>query len=622
MLTADTASLLLKSGPPFIVRSMSDACIAKRKRSEITKVCEANTSGTSETNSEKPDEEEIFQQAEPCVRTYTSNVSLDRSRTSIFSGGGGLRKSLDVREKCHSTDDSYREVTELIYQSLKHPNKYKNFREISLIQQRFRNSSLLTCKKFSSDNKTNSIAYAGPRQDERGKDEESAGSEGLRKQSNSPFPNSAVKSTHVNKSSSKQVFDHVMAGRQKSTQLVNKGEKHKPKAKTLTPSKHGFHPRSHSPTFKRLVNASERLSEMVAIGETTESSQSSSMYDDVTYKRSDYTYDRYNNSSSSDSVAGLLMYGQNLLDNFVDSDNTSDSSLTREPRDCDRSHRQRNSRTLGHISDSLSESEDVERLKKSHDHRKHHHHQPRKLTRLAPNRRLATSLERGNNSENRFEVENEESFEVGDNVYGQYREPAILINGSFHDQNSSQSVDSNRGSRNSHPMHLHFFLPQLADGNSEAQDSVTNRTFMQERLELLNRNDYKDTESNVNARNDNDRRNRSPLKTSTSKLTKARQTSRDRGIVREIRHGTSSLTNGKMSPPKAEICKSKRQVSPVRNYSKTEKMVPRRRPSYPREIPVYIESALPGEVLKKKMEDFPTLVSMDFSDAESPLQVR
>ncbi|XP_035825559.1 uncharacterized protein LOC101857717 [Aplysia californica] len=418
-----------------------------------------------------------------------------------------------------------------------------------------------------------------------------------------------------------------------------RGRKGKPATKTLTPSKHGFHPRSHSPTFKRLVAASDRLCDIVSAAESSECQLSVSDFND-------YAYERYYNNTSSD---GDSMVGPGVPHEIAHTEShTSDSSRNKDMMDERTAHRKythrhRDSKRYYERSESRSESDDFEPKVA---------HQARRQTRIPPNQRH-TSLERGRVGNN-FVSSKDELVMSKEDKRKQYPKDLNLMNGAIPLQNSTTVVELEPRAKTSQPAQLHFFLPQLTDGMSESSGPITSRShYLEQRLDLLNRRDGTydhgekpnskviDPDNNNNHRsnnNTNDENRHKPPNHMTSegqsksqqqqqqtwKQQKGRNPSKERVTARDLRNGHLTLNVGRQSPSKDETVKgARRQVSPLRNVSKPDKAPGRRRVSYySREQPVYIESQMPSEVLKKQIDDFPTLVSMDYSEPESPLQVR
>ncbi|GFS22785.1 hypothetical protein ElyMa_003372700 [Elysia marginata] len=659
--TADTASLLLRSGPPLLIRPATDVSLNRSTtRSAIQRVTDVNY--LTELHGLSRSKSGIESSSRRGQDLYRARLALGRSSSL---------KSADLNQS-HKDAASSKE----------------NLAPASVLQRA--TSEEIVCRKSSAEVKkkrldTQQVAYisrdssAARRQNQRTSGQTHAQSE----------PSSSA--TSVNMANRQQL---KKAPQQKS-RPAQQGEAPAGNQKTLIPSKHGFHPRSHSPTFKRLIAASERLQEtQPGAHDSSVNAASVSSYPVDSYPYGSSSSDSLRDlrtTFSQDQVNGMLYADRDSNDNIAKDNSNSKKDANsssppylreRKTRATHKHHtvsRQQPSLPVADTGErrgrgEVREARLVKRKTQSHVMRQRHdvsfdrQHQHRALAEDNTSSTAPGPLDHHSREPQAYTKRTSRLPEPGGGEHAPPTSPPTA---------SHYGIEMEARVREGQPTQLHFFLPQLADGMSDGSGgNLTGRSnYRDRRLELLDWRDSRGSASDGGLHHDSsapgpggalylDNEENDP--TSTTTITEIQtnnrsnskskhhhpprpeqQTIRDpaphrtnghRGASKEritaydLKHGHLTLNRGRQSPQYRDEGaslyqphKHKRHISPLRaNPQKVaEKPARNRRASNsPYRAPVYLESQLPSEKLKKQIEDFPTLVSMDYSDTDTSLQVR
>ena len=650
--TADTASLLLQSGPPMLIRPAADVSLHRSTtRSAIQRVTDVNY--LTELHAVPRSKSGIESGSRRNQDLYRARLALGRS---------GTLKSADVTQT--------------------HPDTSPSQAGGEPVKALPRTTSEETlCRSRSADVKkkrldTQQAAYISR--------DSSAGSRHHQRtsapaQSRSEPSNSATASNMARR-------HQVKKATQQKPQPAPLAENVAGNHKTLSPSKHGFHPRSHSPTFKRLFAASERLQEaQPALCDPSMNTASVSSYpvDSNFYDSSSSESLRdMRTTVSQDLLNGILQADRDSNNNDIDihskktANNTSSSPRCLRERNVRVLHKHQsvpNQESSPLVADTgvrrdrggMREARALRRKTQSHVMRQRHDvsydravvHDTASSAASGPINPYSRETQGGHKRTSRLPG-------PGGGELSPSTTPPLT---------GHHAVEMEARVRDGQPTQLHFFLPQLADGMSDGSaGNLTGRSnYRERRLELLDWRDSRCSGSDgglhhdssavgpggVLRRDNNDENDPTSTTTITkiqiskvSKETRSRNAHPSRPDQQPVRDPTSHKTNGHRGASKERITacdlknghltlnrgrqspqarddgfglslsqKPKRQISPLR--AQTQKVAERparnrRASNSPFRAPVYLESQLPSEKLKKQIEDFPTLVSMDYSETD------
>ncbi|CAL1528908.1 unnamed protein product [Lymnaea stagnalis] len=386
------------------------------------------------------------------------------------------------------------------------------------------------------------------------------------------------------------------------TSIKSMGDKHA--MKTLTPSKHGYHPRSTSPTFKILVCASERLRES-ELNQVPRKSKPS---------------DKFYYTDSPEPGRGVL---QRCTQSF---NSTDDSESTGSVSSRSGNNFQRFKRKSGHKKPAL----EVLSLNKIQDDRTHakvtHQNQILPQGNSRPVVAFANDMEETSNDKGTIIQEDE-------NLHEQIEQDDQLDNIGVVTTLPAVEVEKEDGQRT----HMHFFLPQIVTSMSELSftnhgepDNSADRTDLTRGLLLNNAGEtisQPDTDGGktYGATNNEIQALSSKL---TTKMFLPKQISRsdcDRNKPQPVKRVYVKPEPRKMMQIKNVTSSTKRSsvAQKGRSLPKQEQPNGRRKTGLPKQeqptgrketiSSAHSDQRLPSEKLKEEMEDFPTLVSMDFS---------
>ena len=275
--TADTASLLLQSGPPLLIRPATDVYLRSTARSAIQRVTDVN----------------YLTELHGVPRSKSGVESGSRCGQDLVKGRLALGRSSSL--KSSDLNQSQPDV-HLSKSSAAPVNTLQRAASDDTI---CRNSSAGVKKKRLDTQQVPYISRDSSAASRHNQRPELSG----QPQSRSEASNSATALNMASRQHLKKV--PLQKPRPAQQAEVPNGNQ-----KTLSPSKHGFHPRSHSPTFKRLIAASERLQEAhpVASGSSQKAGSVSSSQVD--------SYNFYG-SSSSDSLRDMRSFSQEILNGML-----------------------------------------------------------------------------------------------------------------------------------------------------------------------------------------------------------------------------------------------------------------------------------------------------------------
>ncbi|GFN75559.1 hypothetical protein PoB_000206500 [Plakobranchus ocellatus] len=656
--TADTASLLLQSGPPLLIRPAADVYFHRSAaRSAIQRVTDAN----------------YFTDLQGVPRSKSGIEGSSRRRLELYRGRLAPSRSGSIQsEDFHLPHQDA--------QGAKSGNPPVKCLQRTVSEDTlYRTGSAEVKRKcidpqqvpyISRDSSATSVSCRQTKQIQ---------------QTRSEASNTATALNMASKQYSKK-------NAQRNLRLGQHSEIPTGNQKTLSPSKHGFHPRSHSPTFKRLIAASERLQE-------AQSTANDSCQKAASESSGPWDVHNYYGSSSSDSLRGFPTFGQEIIDSMFEANQDSNNSnvskhnqsntkniynTTSPPRVIDRGAKAVNKQVPTTSQDTELPVGGRGRLREARDDRS-------KISNRLVRQRHDVSYDRQRQTKVKSEASPPSSLPVPSNPHTQpeskrkARVPGPCNGDSaIPDAVSAggqQAVEIEARVRDGQPTQLHFFLPQLADGVSDGSGgTLTGRSnYCERRLELLDWRDSRGSAADGGLHHDSsaagpgggildDDEDLDPTTTttiteiSTHKFSNSkdpsslhrnqyyphsdphhlhqairdppvrahghRGRSKERVTAYDLKNGHLTLNRGRRSPQSKEeganaTQKQRRQISPLRAAPKPERPPRTRRANNsPFRAPVYLESQLPSEKLKKQIEDFPTLVSMDFSDTDTSLQVR